>query len=388
MGKTLDNLGILNDFNLIIECAFDSAPFATPIWTDITQWARSFSTWRGRSSDRDTVRPGTATVVLDNTDRRFTPQNQNSPYSPFVVPRKRIRIRAEYGTGQSAPIYDGYVDAWPMLWPDKGNVDSIVEVPITDAFKLLSTGEIRTSTVQELSGTRVNHLLDHFGWPSGSAWRSIDPGIMQMVSRTTEGFVNPTAELRLVADSESGLFFIGADGKATFHDQGFRAAQTVVKTFSDDGVHLPYDAGTGLVFSYDDDQIWNRVQATREGGFASVAAEDATSIAKYGKTLLTLNDLLVVSDVDLTTIVQTYRNRYSDPEVRAKLLSFALDMFTADADYSVLDLDLERLIRVSRDAPGTGSPQVISQRVHIESIAHTVTSSPPRWDVTMELSAQ
>ena len=387
MSRALTNLGIAHDFNLTVECAFATAPLATPTWIDISQYVRAFTTTRGRSSDRDTVQAGTATVVLDNTDRRFTPENQGSPYSPFVVPRKRLRIRVEYGGTLSASIFDGYVDGWPMRWPDKGNVDSVVEVEATDAFKLLSSGEVTAAEVQELSGTRVSNLLDDFGWPSGAAWRALDSGTFEMVARTVV-CVNPTAELRLVSDSESGLFFIGADGRAVFHDQDHRGAQTVAATFTDDGTGLPYTAGSGLVFVMDDDQIWNRVQATRIGGAASVAAEDATSIAKYGKSLLTLNDLLVVSDTALTTIVQTYRNRYGDPAMRAKKLSFSLEQFTADSDYGVLALELESLVTVKRNAPGAGTPQVISQNVHIESITHTVTASPPRWDVTMELSPQ
>ena len=388
MTKTLQNLGISNDFNLTVECAFTSAPYATPVWTDVTEYVRSFTTKRGRSSDRDTVQPGTATVVMDNTDRRFTPENMGSPYSPYVVPRKRLRIHISYGaTAQTENIFDGYIDGWPMRFPDKGNVDSIVEVVATDAFKLLSGGEVTAAEAQEMSGTRVNNLLDDFGWPTGAAWRAIDPGAMELVARTVV-CVNPSAELRLVADSESGLFFIDAGGRAVFHDQDYRGNQTSAATFTDDGSGLPYDAGSGLVFQMDDDQIWNRVQATRVGGAASVAAQDATSIAAYGKSLLTLNDLLLTNDVDLTTIVQRYRNRYKDPSIRAKQLTFSLDQFTADVDYAILALDLESLITVERDAPGTGTPQVISQDVHIESITHTVTANPSRWDVDMELSPQ
>ena len=334
------------------------------------------------------MQPGTAIVLLDNTDRRFTPENMTSPHSPHVIPRKRIRIRVGYASGQSASIFDGFIDTWPVAWPERaGNVDSVVEVAATDAFKLLSAGEVTAAEVQELSGTRVANLLDDFGWPTGAGWRAIDPGAMQVIARAVV-CINPSAELRLVADSESGLFFVAADGRAVFHDQNYRSAQTVAATFSDDGVGLPYTAGSGLVFTLDDDRLWNRVQATRVGGAASVAAEDSTSIAAYGVALLTLNDLLLVSDTDLTTLVQTYRNRYRNPALRASRLVFDLNQFSADVDYSVLGLDLEALIRVERDAPGSGTPQVISQNVHIESITHTVTANPSRWRVDMELSPQ
>ena len=158
----LPSLGISNDFDLTVECAFTTAPYATASWTDITEYVRSFSTRRGRSSDRDSIQPGTATVVLDNTDRRFTPENMGSPYSPFVEPRKRLRIRVDYGGTQSASISDGYIDGWPMSWPGRGNVDSVVEVEVTDGFKLLSAGEVTAAEVQELSGTRVGNLLDDF----------------------------------------------------------------------------------------------------------------------------------------------------------------------------------------------------------------------------------
>lgn len=82
------------------------------------------------------------------------------------------------------------------------------------AFKLLSGGEVTAAEVQELSGTRGGNLLDDFGWPPGTVWRAIDPGVMQCVARTVV-CINPSAELRLVADSESGLFFVAADGRAS-----------------------------------------------------------------------------------------------------------------------------------------------------------------------------
>ena len=76
---------------LSIQVAFVDAPLtalASNTWTDITSYVISFSTRRGRSDALGRIEAGTASLVLDNSDRRFDPTFAASPYYPNVVPMK------------------------------------------------------------------------------------------------------------------------------------------------------------------------------------------------------------------------------------------------------------------------------------------------------------
>ncbi|MFD4562114.1 carbohydrate binding domain-containing protein, partial [Streptomyces sp. NPDC058469] len=67
----------------------------TITWTDITQYAnqvQGVSISRGAADELSETQPGTATLVLDNADGRFTPGNAASPYYPYVRRNAPIRI--------------------------------------------------------------------------------------------------------------------------------------------------------------------------------------------------------------------------------------------------------------------------------------------------------
>ncbi|WP_338699209.1 LamG-like jellyroll fold domain-containing protein [Streptomyces sp. Q6] len=68
---------------------------STITWTDITQYVdvvQGVTITRGASDELSETQPGTATLVLDNSDGRFTPGNTSSPYYPFVRRNAPIRI--------------------------------------------------------------------------------------------------------------------------------------------------------------------------------------------------------------------------------------------------------------------------------------------------------
>lgn len=68
---------------------------ATITWTDISQYVdvvQGVAISRGASDELSETQPGTATLVLDNADGRFTPGSSGSPYSPYVRRLAPIRI--------------------------------------------------------------------------------------------------------------------------------------------------------------------------------------------------------------------------------------------------------------------------------------------------------
>jgi hypothetical protein len=128
--------------NFKLEVAFASGPFdGSPVWTDITSFWRMDQTTdisRGRQSEQDQVQTGTMSLTLDNTDGRFTVGNTSSPYYPNVKLRKQIRITYTQG-GTTYPIFKGYVDEWPVEWPDGGELYAWAQVRASDRFKPLGT---------------------------------------------------------------------------------------------------------------------------------------------------------------------------------------------------------------------------------------------------------
>ena len=49
----------------------------TPVWTDVTQYVRGMTINRGRGSVHSEFDAGSLTLILDNTDGRFDPNNSS-----------------------------------------------------------------------------------------------------------------------------------------------------------------------------------------------------------------------------------------------------------------------------------------------------------------------
>lgn len=122
-----------------VEIGFASNPsvaIGSTSWTDVSAYVRQFSTRRGRNTELGQFSAGTMQIVLDNRDRRFDPNYTSSPYSPNVLPMRRIRVRATY-SATTYDVWSGFVDDWPQEY-DIGNHDATVTVNCTDVFKVLS----------------------------------------------------------------------------------------------------------------------------------------------------------------------------------------------------------------------------------------------------------
>lgn len=147
----------------IVEIAFTSTPYtASPTWVDVTAYVREITTRRGRSDEFQDFGSGTATIVLDNRDRRFDPLNASSPYAGNLVPRKQIRVRAVTTSSPliTQDVYRGYVSGWPVSLTDAG-FDSTVTLECFDALGLLATEEIP----EDLADNYIRSLNPVNYWP-------------------------------------------------------------------------------------------------------------------------------------------------------------------------------------------------------------------------------
>ena len=148
----------------IVEIAFGSSPYvASPAWTDVSAYVREITTRRGRSDPFQDFGSGSATIILDNRDRRFDPLNAASPYAGQLLPRKQIRVRATNTVSGITTTYDvfrGYVSGWPVTITEAG-FDSTVTVECFDALGLLATEEIP----DDLADNYIRSLNPRHYWP-------------------------------------------------------------------------------------------------------------------------------------------------------------------------------------------------------------------------------
>ena len=67
---------------------------------DLTPDVRQITINRGRSLQQDTYEAGTCVVRVIDTTGAWNPQNTSSPYYPYLVPLRKLRVSATTGTDQ------------------------------------------------------------------------------------------------------------------------------------------------------------------------------------------------------------------------------------------------------------------------------------------------
>lgn len=362
---------------LLIQIAFVDPPLtalASNTWTDVTAYVVSFSTRRGRSDALGRIEAGTATLVLDNSDRRFDPTFAASPYYPNVVPMKKIRISATYAS-ITYRLYTGFIESWPPDWP--GGLDVYTTIACVDAFKYFASKKLNGAYSNEFCNWSIDTWLTTIGWPVAD--RALNNAQSQIQSGT---FVNVPAltHFQNVQDVESGLFFMGGDGVAQFHNRHYRLtnSRTTAATFGDAATgELPW---LKLSSSYDDSAIWNETRITRTGGVEQVATDAASQAAYFTRTLT--KTLPLLTDAEALYLAQWLIGLYSLPVFR--FTSITLDGLMDDALWPyILGLVISQRITVTQRPPPIGV--AITQDCYIEAVAFDVAQD--RFQVTFGLSS-
>ncbi|HEX7918892.1 MAG TPA: hypothetical protein VF454_05770, partial [Gemmatimonadales bacterium] len=274
------------------------------VWTDVSEWFQSAAIRRGAQRvDIPVLRyeAGTCTLVLEDLDRRFDPDNLAGPYMSSgrtqVTPMRAVRIRAVWD-GVTYNLWRGFADEWSTEWVDPGY--ALVTIQCTDGFKVLSAND-RTALESPVgagddSVDRIHRILDSAQWPEVD--REIDPAGGHTEMRETTMAGDPLTELYLVADSEIGELYIDGAGRVRFRSRLDIFTKPVSNTpqavFGDDGAELPYvEVGQ----TYDDANMANQVKIARTGG-TQQTAEDPASMDEFLIHTHERTDLLMVSDAD------------------------------------------------------------------------------------------
>jgi hypothetical protein len=301
------------------------------VWTEITQYLRSWSLRVGASrGDQPTLRydPGSCTIVLNDGDRRFDPDNLAGPYvvagQTLLMPMVRVRVVATWA-GIDYPLFYGLADDWVTDYD--GPFWSTCTLTATDAFKSFGA-EDRTAGVAvgagDDSGARIGRILDAYGWPAAD--RVLATGDTLLQSTTMDG--NMLTELLLVQDTEQGSLYMDQQGRVVFQNRrailtGSRST-TSQALFGDDPAgyaisgELPYlDVET----TTPDATLVNSVDAACAGGVEQHAA-DAVSANRYLTKSHTRDDLLMQTDADALQWAQSILYQFAQPRRRFSKMTF------------------------------------------------------------------
>ena len=185
------------------------------------------------------------------------------------------------------------------------------------------------ATAGDLSGTRINQILDQIDWPA--TMRSVDPG--QTTLQNDPGSARTAlGAMQTVADSEYGAIYVDFNGNFVFKDR-LTATASIGATptvFADDGSGIEYK---NVAWILNDTLIFNKATITRAGGTAQVATNQA-SIDKYFLHSYYLDGLLMQTDAVADDYARAYVASRAETSIRCDAIE--LDLYTPNYNSGII----------------------------------------------------
>jgi len=342
---------------------------------DVSNQVNMVQTRRGRNAISDQFSTGNLSLRIVDQNGDFNPQNPDSPYANLLTPMKKVQITATY-SGVTYPIFSGFITSYVNVQPKDATEVAYTTITAVDAYRLAQNAQISTVTgasAGDLSGTRVNQILNTIDWPNTQ--RDVDAGLTTLqndpgTNRTSLG------ALQTVADSEYGAIYVDANGSFVFQDRSVTVGSigATATLFSDNGAGIRY---ANAVWKLDDSLIFNKATVTRSGGTAQVATNQP-SIDKYFLHSYFLDGLLMQSDSVALDYALAYTASRAETSIRCDAIE--LDLYTADytaGTIAALDLDFFDPITVITTQPGGST---LDKTLQIFGVAMNIT--PNSWKTT------
>jgi hypothetical protein len=335
---------------------------------DVSDQVNLIQTSRGRNALADQFQTGQLTLRIVDQSGDFNPTNPGSPYYSLLTPMKKVQISATYGA-TTYSLFSGFITSYVNTQPKDATEVAYTTITAVDAFRLASNAQISTVTgasAGNLSGTRINQILDQIDWPA--TMRDVDAGLTTMQADPGTARTSLDA-MTTVATSEYGALYVNTDGEFVFQDRAVTAGSIggTVTTFNDDGTGIAY---ANAMWKLDDDLIFNSAQISRTGGSPQTAINQA-SIDKYFIHSYNLQDLLMQTDAVALDYAQAYVASRSETQVRCD--GIELDLYTDNYNAGIiaaLDLDFFDPIRIVTTQPGGST---LDNTLQIFGVATTIT---------------
>jgi hypothetical protein len=338
------------------------------IVVDVSDRINYIQTVRGRNALVDQFQTGTLTLRIVDQNGDFNPTNPLSPYSPYLTPMKKVQISATYGA-TTYSLFSGFITSYVNTQPKDATEVAYTTIQAVDAFRLAQNAQISTVTgasAGDLSGTRINQILDQIDWPP--TMRDVDAGLTTMQADPGTARTSLDA-MQTVTDSEYGALYVDVDGSFVFQDRSVTAGSIggTVTTFNDDGTGIAY---ANAVWKLDDTLVFNSATVSRVGGTPQTAINQA-SIDKYFIHSYNLQNLLMQTDAVALDYAQAYVASRAETQVRCD--GIELDLYTPNYNSGIiaaLELDFFDPIRVVTTQPGGST---LDRTLQIFGVANTIT---------------
>jgi hypothetical protein len=237
--------------------------------------------------------------------------------------------------------------------------------------------------IGERAGQRIGRILDSVNHPGVD--RNLTTG-ETVLGQWTPASNDALTEIRAIEETEQGLFYISADGEATFRDRQYTytgtRAVTAQATFGDQAGEIGY---TDIVIAGNDiDYVRNTITVSYPTS-SSVVVADSASVASYGAQ----SDSVNASELPtwggwLARQLGAFRlNARKDPVSRVP--SLTIKPLTDLTNYALplLQLELGDRVRVLRRP--TGGSGNYDQYCQVQGVAHRADAAG-NWTCTLYLS--
>jgi hypothetical protein len=341
---------------------------STAVIVDVSDQINYIQTNRGRNALVDQFQTGQLTLRIVDQNGDFNPTNPSGPYYELLTPMKKVQISATYGA-TTYSLFSGFITSYVNTQPKDATEVAYTTIQAVDAFRLAQNAQISTvtgATAGNLSGTRINQILDQIDWPA--TMRDIDAGLTTMQADPGTARTSLDA-MQTVALSEYGALYVNTDGEFVFQDRAVTAGSIggTVTTFNDNGTGIPY---ANAMWKLDDTLIFNSAQVSRAGG-SPQSASNQESIDKYFIHSYNLQDLLMQTDAVALDYAQAYVASRAETSVRCD--GIELDLYTNNYNSGILaalELDFFDPIRVVTTQPGGST---LDKTLQIFGVANTIT---------------
>jgi hypothetical protein len=342
---------------------------------DVSNVVDSVSIKRGRNPQVDEFQTGTMTLRIVDQNGDFNPQNPSSPYFGLLNPMRKVSISAT-SLGVTYPMFSGFITSYTTSTPLNANDVVYTTIQAVDALRLAQNAQISTVTGQsagDLSGTRVNQILNTISWPA--SMRDIDAGLTTM--QADPGTARTSlAALQTVTNSEYGAFYVDATGSFVFQDRTVTTASIggTPTVFNDNGTDIGY---ANALWRLDDTLVFNQANVTRTGGTVQNAT-NAASVEKYFAHTYNIQNLLMQTDAVALDYARAYVASRAETSVRCDAIE--LDLYTdnyANGILAALDLDFFDPVTITTNQPGAST---LTKTLQVFGVAHNVT--PNKWRTT------
>jgi hypothetical protein len=336
---------------------------------DVSNQINRIETRRGRNALADQFQTGTLTLRIVDQNGDFNPQNVTGPYYELLTPMKKVQITATYA-GVTYPIFSGFITSYVTTYPKEAEADvAYTTIQAVDAFRLANNAQISTvtgSSAGNLSGTRINQILDEIDWPA--SMRDIDAGLTTLQA---DPGTNRTslAAMQTVTDSEYGALYVDATGSFVFQDRSVTVGSVgaTPTVFSDSGAGIRYSDASWIL---NDVLIFNKATITAVG-LTSQVATNQPSIDKYFLHSYYLDNLLMQTNAVALDYARAYVASRAETTIRVD--SISLDLYTPDYNAGIiaaLDLDFFDPITVITTQPGGST---LEKTLQIFGVQNTIT---------------